>query len=621
MKQLLYFLLFSWIINGFANEQSTFIEHQISQEIIINEEQSVAQLIWQNFTSVTQHFSELYANFHKKNKNLDINAKIQSFLELPEYKNLGALPTLWVESELNTDGSGEAVFGIPSHWHREASGIIDWNGLSGEMEFNHKFTTWKSNVNVNGLEINIFDDFVARLEPSELSAHYYLNPNAKPNLETKLNLPKFSYQSGAEILLLQYLYLSNNLLTEQYLPLKINSTLQNLCYQNLHSEFEAKILNMTELAVEFKARDTGMKFFLPQAYSSRLEDWQKFINIRALQPIEADIWLEKLYISDQGFECTAKGGDCKSVFTSQSACELIQNEIDANLKAKSNNFTFEAHNVKYNNRSTIYENELQLSNFYINLKDATLNRAGFSSQFEYLKFAILSELATSNTVKSSVNINLERLYIPKFLDEKLTTKLSLTVKKLDADALLKLQQLIEQVDKNLLNNQDAVLSSFALFDKYLEVIPKIIQKSPKIEISGLSDGEDFSILLGDENSELTNKLYGFITFAIDGSRLMHFFDQQALLSALSGDVKLNFTFTQNNIQKWISQLFDIDQQQAIQLIQQWVAKAEIKPNGESYNFTIKISLKDGELVGNNAASKLITDVLQPFLTNALIGGV
>ncbi|MEK7990357.1 MAG: DUF945 family protein [Thiotrichaceae bacterium] len=604
--------------NSLASEKSIFIDHQISQEIVLDElsessKQNIPQILWQNMSSVTQHFSDLFAEIYEKNQQLDVSAEIQSFLQLPDYDALGTLPAFWIETSLGTDGSGNILFEVPSYWYQmpeeHESGTIDWNGLSGEMDFDPEFSAWDSKMNVNGLIVDMPDSFKYQLSPSRFLANYS-NQNGKPVVETTLNLPEMRFEQhlDSEKLAIEYFQMTNRFLPEQYLPTAFNTTLNKLCYQKALSSTEKKIFNLFDFMAEFKARDTGAKLLNLPAQTNFMDlldlldddetDFASFINVMAFRPIEASVKFEQLSLHEAGFKAE---NNCESP---EKLPENLDNYQDALLHVEMKNF-------EYNGRSVEQDSGLELKNALFHLGNTLFKTVDFATKFEQLKLAITSNVEENATdlVQSSLDINIKNFELPNILakDENLNTKLSLGVQHIDAEVLLELQQFIKNAVKDFASEDDSSMFGFALLGKYMELTPKLIKRSPAIYIKGLDDKE-FSISLSENNN-----LSGSISLNIDGSQFVNLFDQETLLSALHSNIKVELKLTQAKANQLISYVFEIDEKQAAEMIAQWAAMFEVAHEGENYTLKLNMCLEQGKLVGKNSTSTIIASLLQPFL--------
>ncbi|WP_353570559.1 DUF945 family protein [Candidatus Albibeggiatoa sp. nov. BB20] len=617
--------IWSLAANSLASDQTIFIEHQISQEIAIDDlsdqaEQNIPQILWQNFSSVTQHFSNLVANIHKKNEQLDVSTEVHSFLQFPDHEVLGSLPAFWIESLLGADGGGEILFEMPSHWHRSSKdhelSTIDWNGLSGAIGFNPKFTTWQAEMDINGLVVDKPDSFTYQFSPSDLSANYGLNPdNAKPMLETVLNLPEMVLDNEADsgMLSVEYFQLSNTLLPEQYLPTALNTTIGKLCYQKALSQSENELFNLFDFAAEFKAHDTDIKLINLPPQTSLIDlldndesDFASLVNWMAFRPFEASVKFEQLSLHQAGF----KGeNSCKPVEKPDKSSVNFNNYQDDALH-------IEARNFEYNGRSAKQESGLELSNAFFHLGRSAFKAEGFATQFDDLKLAIVSDLEenTTDLAKSSLNINISNFELPNIFadDEKLNTKLAFAINRLDVAALVELQTFIEQLTQNLSDEDDPSIFGFALLSKSMELIPKLIKQSPYIQVQGLEKGNKFSVELGKHN-----KLSGSISLNIDGEQLPQLPSQTDLISALKGNVDLEFKFTQDKANQLVSQLFEVEPSEAAELIQQWTTIGQVTHEGEYYTVTLDIDLEEGQLKGHNPTSNMIVSVLQLYMNTML----
>jgi hypothetical protein len=635
MKLLPRFLLLCSILslsaNSFANEQSILIDHQITQEIVIDElpessKLNLPQILWQNMSLITQHFSDLFADIHKKNQELDISAEIQSFLQLPEYDVLGTLPAFWIETSLGADGGGDMLFEMPAYWYQMPEeyefGTIDWNGLSGEMEFDHQFTTWHSKMNLNGLIVDIPHSFKYQFSPSHFFVNYGLNDdpnqNAKSVVETTLNLPKMHFEDqsdsmNSEKLRVEYLQMTNTFLPEQYLPTAFNTTLNKLCYQKTLSTSEKEIFNLFDFMAEFKARDTNVKLLNLPENSNLMDlfnlldddevDFASFINLMAFRPIEASVQFEQLSLHEAGFKAE---NNCEST---EKLAKNLDNYQDELLHIETKDF-------EYNGRSVEQESGLELKSAFFHLGNTLFKAADFATKFEMLKFAIVSDFEENeeNLVQSSLDVNIQNLELPNILaaSEKLNTKLSLGVQRIDAGVLLELQKFIENAAKDFASEDDSAMFGFALLGKYMELTPKLIKQSPSIYIKGLDDEEkhknkDFSITLSENNN-----LSGSIDLNIDGSQFTHLFDQEALISALSGNINVELNLTQDKLNQLIIYIFEVDEKEAADMIAQWAEMFDITHKGDNYTLTLSMRLTQGKLEAKNSTSTIIASLLQPF---------
>ncbi|MCV6637332.1 DUF945 family protein [Candidatus Albibeggiatoa sp. nov. NOAA] len=608
--------------HSIATEQTIFIEHQISQEIAVEElseqsEKKLPQILWQNFSSAIKHLSELYADIHKKNEDVDMSTKVQSFLQLPEHKAFGSLPAVWVETIIGADGGGEVGFEIPSYWYRVPdefdAGIIDWNGLSGSAEFHPKFTSWQGEVDMNGFVLDAFEQFKLEFDPSYASASYSLNQDAKPALETKFNIPAIEYESEeeSEKLTLEYFQLKNTFLPEQYLPTALNTTLDKFCYQQSVSDEEGEqgeLFNLFGLAAEFKIQDTGAKLInLPPQTSLidllEAEDSDKLaevINIMAFRPTEANAEFKQLTFHEAGFQ-------------GNNACKPSEKPL-ASLDAYQDDFVhLEINDFEYNGQAKQQESGLILENGYFHLGQTMLKGDDVATRFEKMKFAYLSNLQADapNLVETSVNIDVDSLDLPQVLTDKeeLNLALSFGLNRLDAEALTELQQFAQTVTMNMQDQEDPSMFMFSLMGKYMELAPKFLQQSPEIFLKGLKDEEQFSLALNEKN-----QLVGSFNIGINNTQPHQLLDPQALIKALYGDMDIELKLTQDKANLLMSYLFEVDDKEAAEMVEQWVSMFSVTHEGDDYTLTVDLDLKDGQLVGNNDTSKMIAGALQPFIS-------
>lgn len=588
---------------SFAEEQSIFIEHQITQEIIVESEQTdnqILQIIWQNINNAIQHISELHANIHKKNELLDISAKVQSFLQFPEFDTVGSLPAWWVESVIEQDGSGYLVFEMPSHWYEspETASIVDWNGLNGELDFHPKLTTWEMTANINGLILKDFNGINLQLAPGAISADYglHLSQKVKPILKTTLHLPTLSYSKDAAQLSIHYLQLANTLRPELHLPIGLNVTLEKLCYQNPQSNSaKSYLFNVFSLIADMKAFDTDSQFIKLPAKMTLFNLWDKkdilpFINWLALRPSEINIEFEQLSLHETGF-------------IGENTCKPSKQATS--LKDYTDDFLhIEAQNFIFNTRTEQQQSGLELKKAFLHLGATAFKIAGFSSQLDNLKMTLLSDFANDkNQVELKLNTDVNALRLrPIFTDgEQLNISSLLTIKNLDANTLLALQNFSKQLIQDSAIQDEPSTFWFALLGKFMELTPALLKQSPEIQLTGLQDKKaQFSL---DEN----NQLSGTITLGIDGNQITQLLDIKTIIAALHGKIDLTIHLTQNKINSFFNDLLTTEQQT---IFNQW---ADEFKQDETYILKLDMSLKNAQLLGHNDISELIAIILQPLI--------
>jgi len=150
--------------------------------------------------------SAFQAQLTQYSKPMQINTELKAVLSEKAKEMLENLPTLSIRTNISKTGDGKSTFKIPS-WQKEVTersdhnaGVIDWKGLSGNLEFTETFDHVMGDLNVAGLSIAAEKEFGFSFENLTLSVE--LDQDLMPT-KMKFNLPSIKGSDEKSILSMQ----------------------------------------------------------------------------------------------------------------------------------------------------------------------------------------------------------------------------------------------------------------------------------------------------------------------------------------------------------------------------------------------------------------------------------
>ncbi|ALG66755.1 DUF945 family protein [Beggiatoa leptomitoformis] len=130
-----------------------------------------------------------------KGKPLEMTTEIKPIFSSELAKTLKGLPPITVKTNVGADGQGVSDVSVPAYKYegtkKGEKGVIDWQGLTGQVKFPEDFSTMSQAFELAGATIDIEDTFKATLAKTTFSAD--LDADLYP---TKLNFNLPSLEGG-----------------------------------------------------------------------------------------------------------------------------------------------------------------------------------------------------------------------------------------------------------------------------------------------------------------------------------------------------------------------------------------------------------------------------------------
>ncbi len=146
----------------------------------VNDDKSLATKVKPNPLVLLQTFKKGLVELLKQHdKPLEINSEINLIGSPKLTKEIGALPTLTVQTTIDAQGQGQSNLLFPEFLFQQGKESLVWKGFTGQMKFTETFDSFETSLNVAELTTEEKGKFSLSVSPftvnSTLDADFFLN--------------------------------------------------------------------------------------------------------------------------------------------------------------------------------------------------------------------------------------------------------------------------------------------------------------------------------------------------------------------------------------------------------------------------------------------------------------